>query len=68
MSALLIIIVLVLAGVAIGQAVRIFEISNALKGKDENENEITDDDNNRQGWYMLIFMFGMFITFIWMSA
>jgi cytochrome c oxidase subunit II len=66
MSALLIIVVLILAGVAIGQAVRIFEISNSLKGKDENE--ITDDDNNRQGWYMLIFMFGMFITFIWMSA
>jgi len=66
MSALLIIIVLILAGVAIGQAVRIFEISNSLKGKDVNE--ITDDDNKRQGWYMLLFMIGMFVTFIWMSA
>jgi len=65
MSTLLTILALVLAAVAIGQIVRIFELSNAIKGVDENE--ITDKDNDRQGWLMLLFMLAMLIGFTWMT-
>lgn len=65
MSTLLTILVLVLAAVAIGQIVRIFELSNSVRGVDENE--ITDKDNEWQGWLMLAFMFAMLISFTWMT-
>ena len=64
MSTLLILLVLVLAAVVIGQIVRIFELSTAIKGIDENE--ITEKDNDWQGLLMLLFMIGMLGSFIWM--
>ena len=64
MSTLLILLVLVLAAVVIGQIVRIFELSTAIKGIDENE--ITERDNDWQGLLMLLFMIGMLGSFIWM--
>lgn len=63
MTTLFTLVVLVLAGVAIGQIVRVLELSNAIKGKDENA--VTDKDNNNQGWLMLVFLFVMFIGFLW---
>ncbi len=63
MNTLLIVLVLVLAAIAIGQVVRVLELSSSVSGKDPNA--VTDADNNRQGWYMLIFLFGMFAFFLW---
>ena len=60
----MILLVLVLAAVVIGQIVRIFELSTAIKGIDENE--ITERDNDWQGLLMLLFMIGMLGSFIWM--
>lgn len=65
MSTLLTILVLVLAAIVIGQIVRIIELSNSIKGIDENE--ITDRDNEWQGWLMLLFMIGMIVSFVWMT-
>jgi cytochrome c oxidase subunit 2 len=66
MTTLLIILVLVLAAVAIGQIVRIFEITSDLKEQDENE--VTDKDNNTQGWLMMGFLILMLGTFIWATV
>ncbi|MBI1315234.1 cytochrome c oxidase subunit II [bacterium] len=63
MNTFLVVLVVILAAVAIGQVVRVLELSSSVSGKDPNA--VTDADNNRQGWYMMIFLVGMLAFFLW---
>ncbi len=64
METLLIIVVGLLGLIAIGQAVRVFELSAEIKGSDDAS--ITDKDNRTQGILMLVFLIFMLGSFIWM--
>jgi len=57
-------IVLVLAVLTALQLIRIFELSS--KARQTAEYEVTDRDNNNQGWLMLLFGFGLIASFFWM--
>ncbi len=59
-------IVLVLAVLTALQLIRIFELSS--KARKRAEYEITDKDNNNQGWLMLLFGIGLMVAFFWMLA
>ena len=59
-------IVLVLAVLTALQLIRIFELSS--KARKRAEYEITDQDNNNQGWLMLLFRIGLMVSFFWMLA
>jgi cytochrome c oxidase subunit 2 len=59
-------IVLVLAVLTALQLIRIFELSS--KARKRAEYEITDQDNNNQGWLMLLFGIGLMVSFFWMLA
>jgi cytochrome c oxidase subunit 2 len=65
MNTLLIIIVAVLGALAIGQAVRVFELSSAIKGGDDDVN-VNDKDNKTHGFLMLAFLVLFFGAFAWM--
>ncbi len=65
METLLIIVVAILGALAIGQAVRVFELSSAIKGSDDDVN-VTDKDNRTQGLLLLLFLFLFFGAFAWM--
>lgn len=62
MTGLLTLITVVLGLIAAGQIVRIYELSSALR-KDDKETQVTDKDNNNQGWLMLGFML-LFLGFV----
>ncbi len=64
METLLIIIVGILGLIAIAQAVRVFELSAAVKGEDASSENVTDKDNRNQGILLLIFMIFMLGGFI----
>lgn len=57
-------IVLVLAVLTALQLIRIFELSS--KARKQAEYEVTDRDNNNQGWLMLLFGIGLIASFFWM--
>jgi len=59
-------IVLVLAVLTALQLIRIFALSS--KARKRAEYEITDQDNNNQGWLMLLFGIGLMVSFFWMLA
>lgn len=65
METLLVIVVIVLGLLAIGQAVRVFELSSAIKKSDDDVN-VNDKDNRTQGILLLIFLFFFFGSFAWM--
>jgi len=56
----------VLAVLTALQLIRIFELSS--KARKRAEYEITDQDNNNQGWLMLLFGIGLMVSFFWMLA
>lgn len=63
MTGLLILITVVLGLIAVGQIVRIYELSSDLRG-DDSDTQVSDKDNNYQGWLMiggLIFLMGFVI-------
>ena len=65
MDTLLIIVVAVLGALAIAQAVRVFELSSAIKGGDDDVN-VNDKDNKTHGFLMLVFLILFFGAFAWM--
>jgi cytochrome c oxidase subunit 2 len=65
MNTLLIVIVAVLGVLAISQAVRVFELSSAIKGGDDDVN-VNDKDNKTHGFLMLAFLVLFFAAFAWM--
>ncbi len=65
METLLIIVVGILGLIALGQIVRIFELSSQVRGKDD-ENDVNDSDNRTQGMLMLIAGAVLVGTFVWM--
>lgn len=65
METLLIIIVGILALIAIGQAVRVFELSSDIKGDDTSAN-VTEKDNRTNGTLALIFLICLIGGFFWM--
>lgn len=65
MDTFLIILVAVLGIVALGQIVRIFELSSLVRGKGD-ENDVNDGDNRTQGLLMLIAGAFLVGTFVWM--
>ena len=66
METFLIILIVVLAVIILAQAVRVFELTGKIKGDASTETEITDKDNNTQGILLLIWMFIMLGSFVWM--
>ena len=66
MTELLIIIAIVVAVIAIAQVVRIFELTNKIKGI--KESDITDKDNDTQGKLLLTFGILFMASFFVMSA
>lgn len=65
METLLIILVVLFGLMAIAQAVRVFELSNAIKGGDDDV-AVNDKDNRTQGLLLLIFLVFFFASFTWM--
>ena len=63
MSTFLLIVVGILAIVALAQAVRVFELSSALKGDNP---DVTDKDNNTHGLLLLFFLVFLFGGFLWL--
>jgi cytochrome c oxidase subunit 2 len=66
MTELLIIVAVVVAVIAIAQVVRIFEITNKIKGI--KESDITDKDNDTQGKLLLTFGVLFMASFFVMTA
>jgi len=66
MTELLILVAIVVAVIAIGQVVRIFELANKIKGI--KESDITDKDNDTQGKLLLIFGILFMASFFIMTA
>ena len=66
MTELLIIVAIVVAVIAIGQVVRIFELANKIKGI--KESDITDKDNDTQGKLLLTFGILFIASFFVMTA
>lgn len=67
METFLIILVAVLAVLALGQIVRIFELSSSIKKK-EDENDVNDRDNNIQGTLLILFGVLLLGSFFWMMS
>lgn len=63
MIKLLVYVAIILAVLAIGYLVRVFELASSLKGK--KPEEITERDNRLQAKLMLIFLFAFFAFIIW---
>tara|TARA_B110001469_G_scaffold121875_1_gene131795 strand:- start:542 stop:1690 length:1149 start_codon:yes stop_codon:yes gene_type:complete len=66
MTELLILVAIVVAVIAIGQVVRIFELANKIKGI--KESDITDKDNDTQGKLLLTFGILFMASFFIMTA
>lgn len=66
MTELLIIVAVVVAFIAIGQVVRIFELTNKIKGI--KESDVTDKDNDTQGKLLLTFGILFVASFFVMTA
>ena len=66
MTELLILVAVVVAIIAIGQVVRIFELANKIKGI--KESDITDKDNDTQGKLLLTFGILFMASFFIMTA
>ena len=66
MTELLILVAVVVAVIAIAQVVRIFELSNKLKGI--RESDVTDKDNDTQGKLLLTFGILFMASFFVMTA
>jgi cytochrome c oxidase subunit 2 len=66
MTELLIIVAIVVAVIAIAQVVRIFELTNKIKGI--KESDITDKDNDTQGKLLLTFGILFMASFFVMTA
>ena len=66
MTELLILVAVVVAVIAIAQVVRIFELSNKLKGI--RESDVTDKDNDTQGKLLLTFGILFIASFFVMTA
>ena len=66
MTELLILVAVVVAIIAIAQVVRIFELSNKLKGI--KESDVTDKDNDTQGKLLLTFGILFMASFFVMTA
>jgi cytochrome c oxidase subunit II len=66
MTELLILVAVVVAVIAIAQVVRIFELSNKLKGL--RESDVTDKDNDTQGKLLLTFGILFIASFFLMTA
>ena len=66
MTELLIIVAIVVAVIAIAQVVRIFELTNKIKGI--KESDITDKDNDTQGKLLLTFGILFIASFFVMTA
>lgn len=64
LTKLIVLLVIVLGVVAIAQMMRIYELSSRLTNK--TEHEISNRDNRMNATLMLIFMFFLFGSFIWM--
>ena len=64
MTGIITIVVLVLAVITALQLMRVFELST--KARKEVEYEVTDRDNNYQGWLMLLFGIAMIVSLFWM--
>ncbi len=65
MDTFLIILVAILAVVALGQIVRIFELSTDIKGG-ADPNDVTDKDNHIQGTLMVLAGVALVASFFWM--
>ncbi len=65
METLLIIVVGILGLIALGQIVRIFELSSQVRGRGD-ENDVNDSDNRTHGLLLLIAGVVLIGTFIWM--
>lgn len=61
---LIILLVIVLGVVALAQMLRVYELSSKLTNK--KENEISNRDNQFNAMLMLVFMFALFASFIWL--
>jgi cytochrome c oxidase subunit II len=66
MITFLIILSIVLAVLAVGQLMRVFEATSKLKG--EVSPLPTDAENKYQAKMMLVFLFGYFSFFVWLVA
>ena len=66
MTELLILVAVVVAVIAIAQVVRIFELSNKIKGV--RESDVTDKDNDTQGKLLLTFGILFMLAFFVMTA
>lgn len=66
METALIILIVLLGIIVIAQAVRVFELTSSIKGDASKETEITDKDNQTQGFLLLIWLIIMLGSFIWM--
>ena len=66
MTELLILVAIIVAVIAIGQVVRIFELANKIKGI--KESDITDKDNDTQGKLLLTFGILFMASFFIMTA
>jgi len=65
MGSLIVIVVLVLAVIAIAQLTRLYELSNALRGKREEDISLANNKMNAWLWVMFgIFFYGMFIWLV----
>lgn len=63
MTKLLILVVAFLLIVTLVQLLRVSELLSQIKNKDINE--VTDEDNNTQGWLLLVVGFGFVAFVIW---
>lgn len=63
-SKLIALLVIVLGVIAIAQLVRVYELSNKLRNR--GEHEISSRDNFVNARLMLMFMIGMFVSFIYL--
>lgn len=65
MDTLIFVVVAILAIIALTQAVRVFELSAAIKGGDDDV-KVGDKDNNTQGVLLFVFLIVFFGAFAWM--
>lgn len=63
-SKLIFLIVIVLGVIALAQLVRVYELSSKLRNR--GEHEVSNRDNKMNAQMMLLFMVGLFISFIYL--
>ena len=66
MTALLLSLVIIVGIVSIVQMLRVFDLSNALKGTDEIQ--VNDQETNNIRWAFVVFFLGFFAFFIYLVA